>query len=64
MRYDRGALGLRAGKHKLRVEQLHEASNGPPRLLWEGPSLPLADVPDGAFSHPRVDSVGSSAAGR
>jgi hypothetical protein len=64
VRYDRGALGLRAGKHTLHVEELHEASQGPPRLLWEGPSLPLTDVPEAAFSHPRVDSVGSSAAAR
>ncbi len=57
VRYDRGALGLRAGKHALHLEQLHEASDGPPRLLWEGPSLPLADVPAAAFSHVRQDSV-------
>jgi hypothetical protein len=62
VRYDRGALGLRAGKHKLHVEELHEASQGPPRLLWEGPSLPLTDVPDAAFSHPRHDSVSSGSA--
>ena len=57
VRYDRGALGLRAGKHKLHVEELHEASNGPPRLLWEGPSLPITDVPAAAFTHLRQDSV-------
>jgi len=55
MRYDRGALGLRAGKHKLHVEELHQASDGPPRLLWEGPSLPITDVPAAAFTHPRED---------
>jgi hypothetical protein len=54
MRYDRGALGLHAGKHALHVEQLHQASNGAPRLLWEGPSLPLTDVPSAAFSQLRV----------
>jgi hypothetical protein len=57
MRYDRGALGLHAGKHTLHVEELHQASDGPPRLLWEGPSLPIADVPAAAFSHVRQDSV-------
>jgi PA14 domain len=55
MRYDRGSLGLRAGKHKLHLEGLHSASQGAPRLLWEGPSLPLTDVPPAAYSHPRQD---------
>jgi hypothetical protein len=57
MRYDRGALGLRAGKHTLHVEALHQASQGPPRLLWEGPGLPITDVPTAAFSFPRQDVV-------
>ena len=64
MRYDRGALGLRAGKHKLHVEELHEASDGPPRLLWEGPSIPITEVPDAAFSHLRQDSVIPAPPGR
>jgi hypothetical protein len=55
MRYDRGSLGLRAGKHKLHIEGLHSASQGSPRLLWEGPSLPLTDVPPAAYSHPQQD---------
>ncbi|HEY3706187.1 MAG TPA: PA14 domain-containing protein [Terracidiphilus sp.] len=57
VRYDRGALGLHAGKHTLHVEQLHQQSDGPPRLLWEGPSLPLTDVPSAAFSQQRHDTV-------
>jgi hypothetical protein len=57
MRYDRGALGLRAGKHSLHVEELHEASQSAPRLLWEGPSIPITDVPAAAFTHQRQDSV-------
>ncbi|MFP5236801.1 MAG: PA14 domain-containing protein [Acidobacteriota bacterium] len=57
MRYDRGSLGLRAGLHSLHVEELHVASQGPPRLLWEGPGLPLTDVPAAAFQHPREDYV-------
>jgi len=55
MRYDRGSLGLRAGKHRLHIEGLHSASQGAPRLLWEGPSLPLTDVPPAAYSHPNQD---------
>jgi len=57
MRYDRGSIGLRAGRHALHVEELHSASQGPPRLLWAGPGLPIIDVPQAAFSHPRVDTV-------
>jgi hypothetical protein len=55
MRYDRGSLGLRAGNHKLHVEALHFASDGAPRLLWEGPGLPMTDVPAAAYSRPRLD---------
>ena len=57
MRYDRGSLGLRAGLHRLHVEGLHSASEGEPRLLWEGPSLGLTDVPPAAFSHLKQDVV-------
>jgi hypothetical protein len=57
MRYDRGSLGLRAGKHTLHVEGLHSVSQGAPQILWEGPALPLTAVPPAAFSHPRVDAV-------
>ncbi len=57
MRYDRGSLGLRAGKHTFHLEGLHSLSEGAPRLLWEGPGLPLTDVPPAAFSHLRQDVV-------
>jgi len=57
MRYDRGSLGLRAGRHTFHLEGLHSASQGSPRLLWEGPALPLTDVPPAAYSHPRKDVV-------
>jgi hypothetical protein len=57
MRFDHGSLGLRAGKHSLHLEGLHSASKGAPRLLWEGPGLPLTDVPLAAYSHPRQDVV-------
>jgi hypothetical protein len=57
MRYDLGSLGLRAGKHTVHIEALHQASEGPPRLLWEGPSLPSTDVPAAAYSHPKQDGI-------
>ncbi len=51
VRYDRGSLGLRAGLHAIHVEALNTASDGAPRLMWEGPSTQLADVPTAALSH-------------
>jgi hypothetical protein len=57
MRYDRGSLGLRAGKHTLHIEGLHSASQGSPRLVWEGPGLPLTEVPADAYSHVRQDAL-------
>jgi len=57
LRYDRGSLGLRAGKHTFHLEGLRSASEDSPRLLWDGPALPLTDVPAAAFWHPRVDVV-------
>ena len=49
MRYDRGSVGLRAGLHAIHVEGLRSVSDGGPRLLWEGPGVPLADVPESAL---------------
>lgn len=57
LRYNRGSLGLRAGKHTLHVEGLHSASGEAPRVLWEGPALPLTDLPQAAYSHVRVDEL-------
>lgn len=50
VRISRGSLGLRAGYHTIRVEALHNNSQGPPRILWQGPGLPLTDIPSSAFS--------------
>ena len=60
VRYDRGSIGLRAGRHAIHLEGLHFASQGAPRLLWEGRGLPLTDVPGEAFSHPGQDGVTTS----
>ena len=57
LRYARGSLGLRAGLHRIHIEGLHSASNDSPRLLWDGPAIPLADVPPAAFSHLRRDAI-------
>ena len=57
MRYDRGSLGLQAGKHLLHLEGLHSVSDGAPEILWQGPGLPLTAVPADAYSHPRQDAL-------
>jgi hypothetical protein len=57
MRYDLGSIGLRAGRHTLHVEALHSVTDGTPRVLWEGPSLPLTDIPTDAYSHARIDRI-------
>ncbi len=51
LRYGRGSLGLRAGLHAIHIEALNTSSDGAPRLLWDGPSTPLVEVPAAAFSH-------------
>jgi hypothetical protein len=60
VRYDRGAIGLRAGLHTIHLEGLHFASQGTPRLLWEGPSLSPTDIPTTAFTHKKQDGVATS----
>ena len=57
MQYDKGSIGLRAGRHLFRLEALQFASPGGPRVLWEGPSLPLTDVPAQAYKHVRTDAI-------
>ncbi|MDR3741887.1 MAG: PA14 domain-containing protein [Terracidiphilus sp.] len=49
VRYDRGSIGLMKGIHTIHIEGLRTASDDLPRLLWEGPNLPLADMPSSAF---------------
>ncbi len=49
VRYARGSLGLRAGWHTLHLEGLHSNSEGWPHLMWEGPGIPLTEVPVKAY---------------
>jgi hypothetical protein len=51
LRFDTGSMGLRAGLHTIHIEGLNTMSGGAPRLLWQGPGLPLADVPASAYVH-------------
>jgi hypothetical protein len=67
VRIARGTIGLRAGKHAIRLEALESMSRGSPRLMWQGPGIGLTDVPAGALSHstettlqPRTASVSSA----
>jgi hypothetical protein len=50
LRYDRGAIGLRAGLHSIRVEALNTMSSGAPRVLWEGPGVQMEEIPDAALT--------------
>jgi hypothetical protein len=52
-----GTIGLRSGKHLLRLEALESMSPSSPRLQWAGPGFSLAEVPPNAFSHRNVASV-------
>jgi len=51
LRTDAGAIGLRTGLHSIHIEALNTASGGAPRLMWDGPATPLADVPAAAYRH-------------
>jgi len=49
LRYEREAIGLRAGLHSIRIEALDTKSRDAPRLMWEGPGVKLEDVPETAY---------------
>ena len=51
VRYAHGAIGLRAGKHIVRIEALQSVSPESPRILWEGPGINFSEVPTEAISH-------------
>jgi hypothetical protein len=59
-RYAAGSIGLRAGRHAIHLEGLHQVSGGAPILLWQGPGLPLQSVAVTAFSHPAQDVLQSA----
>jgi hypothetical protein len=58
LRYDRGSIGLRGGLHAIHIEALNTATDGSPRLMWEGPATPLADLPPAAFTHSEQQASG------
>jgi len=46
-----GSIGLRAGRHKIRVAMTHSLGGNDFALKWQGPGLPLSDIPALALSH-------------
>ena len=46
-----GNIGLRAGHHAIRIAMTHTAGPSDFAIKWQGPNLPLSDIPSGAFSH-------------
>lgn len=57
VRYDSGAIGLRAGHHVIELDSLESISPGAPRLLWSGPGFSLQELPASALSHATGNSV-------
>src|SRR5271166_1877543 len=46
-----GSLGLRAGRHAIRVQMTHTTGPSDFAVKWQGPGKPLSDIPASAFSH-------------
>jgi hypothetical protein len=46
-----GSIGLKAGKHVIRVWMTHTPAPSSFALLWQGPGVPLSAVPAQALSH-------------
>ena len=47
----RGSIGLKAGLHPIRIDITDTDGTGGFGLRWEGPGVPLAEVPAGALFH-------------
>ena len=46
-----GTLGLRAGRHAIRVQMTHTTGPSDFAVKWQGLGLPLSDIPPTALSH-------------
>jgi hypothetical protein len=46
-----GSIGLRAGRHAIRVAMTHTTGPSDFAVKWQGPGLPLSDIPAAALSH-------------
>ena len=60
VRFALGSLGLRAGAHTFHLEGLHSASQGVPRLLWQGPGMSLAGIPAAAYRHVELHAASAA----
>ncbi len=46
-----GSIGLRAGRHAIRIRMTHTTGPSDFAVKWQGPGLPLSDIPASALSH-------------
>ena len=46
-----GSVGLRAGRHRIRVAMTHGAGEDGFAVLWQGPGIELSPIPASALSH-------------
>ena len=46
-----GSIGLRAGRHAIRIAMTHTTGPSDFAVKWQGPGLALSDIPSSAFSH-------------
>ncbi len=49
-----GSMALGAGKHRVRVAMTHTTGDQVLSLKWQGPGLPLREIPKEMFSHAAV----------
>lgn len=46
-----GSVGLRAGRHRIRVAETHSVGEDGFAVLWQGPGIELSRIPAAALSH-------------
>ncbi len=51
MQVTTGSIGLRAGRHAIRVQMTHTTGPNDFTVKWQGPGLQLSDIPVTALSH-------------
>lgn len=55
-----GSLGLRAGRHRIRVAETHSAGEDGFAVFWQGPGIELSRIPAAALSHVSAESEQSA----
>ena len=46
-----GSIGLRAGRHAIRIQMTHSTGPSDFAVKWQGPGVPLSEIPPNALSH-------------